>query len=204
MKDADVDLKQEGEFFADYVHPTEAGHVFMADCLMKILEKSQASAEEEEFEVPAGYKNNRPFNNFRAVYSNTIDENVKIISGGFCQKDPNTQSIKKGGTEFPDNWYHPQNGGGESFKVEINCKSLLIAYKHQGNWLPEKFGKAEVFVDNKNAAVFDGDNESKGWNDCVTVCLIDEDESSDHVIEVKMESGSENLGFTILCLGYSK
>lgn len=201
---ANVDLSQEGEFFADYVHPTEAGHIFMADCLMKVFEKSDAAEEDNEFEVPSDYKNEKPFNNFKAVYSNSIDENIKISAGGFSAKDSNTQSIKKGGTEFPDNWYHSENSNSEIFKAELNCKNLLFSYKHQGSWLAEKFGNAEVFVDGKKFAVYDGNNDSKGWNDCVTVCLIDDDTSADHILEVKMAENSENLGFTILCLGYSK
>lgn len=204
-KECGVDLKQNGPFFADYVHPTEAGHQFMAECLMNVLEKSELAEIDPEFPVPENYKNENPFKDFHSVFSNTTDSNIILTKGSFSKKDENTQSIKKGGTEFPENWYHDSNSGNESWKVELDCKSFIMAYKHQGSWLAEKnpFGSAEIYVDGKLFDTYQGDSPN-GWNDCVTVCLLDESQTSTHKIEVKMAQESENKGFTILCFGYSK
>jgi len=203
--EANVDLSQGGEFFDDYVHPTAEGHVFMADCLMRIFEKAEEAQEDKVGSVPDSYKNDKAFENFHSVYSDTEDSNVTITAGAFNSKDGNTQSIKKGGTEFPENWHFNGKGdSSESFKAELECRSLLFAYKHQGSWLSDKFGNADVYVDGKKFATYDGHNDGKGWNDCVTVMLIDETVSKKHTVEVKMSEGSENLGFTILCMGYSK
>lgn len=206
-KEAKVDLAQKGPFFADYVHPTKEGHNFMADCLMYLLEKADNATLNNEIPVPTTYKNERAFKNFYAVYSNTKDSNVKIDAGDFCEKDENSQSIKIGGTEFEENWNH--KSGKNVFKIELNCKSFILVYKHQGNWLEQKFGKADVYVDGKKIKTLDGTNLDKdgkntGWNDCVTEMLIDEEKSANHTIEVRMADGDENKGFTILAFGYSK
>jgi len=196
-----VDLAKEGPFFADYVHPTKEGHNYMADCLMYLLEKSDSAAADSEVKVPAAYKNAKPFEDFHALYSNSKDSNVEIQVGDFSDKDDNSQSIKIGGTEFPDNWKH--TSGTNGFKITLDCKGLVLAYKHQGNWLNEKFGKADVYVDGKKIKTFDGHSDG-GWNDCVTEMLIDEETVANHTVEVKMAEGDETKGFTILALGYSK
>ncbi|MCQ2560403.1 MAG: SGNH/GDSL hydrolase family protein, partial [Clostridia bacterium] len=67
--DCGVDLSKNGEFFADYVHPTEAGHEFMADCLMAFLEKSALAALDEKAEIPAGFYNKNAFENFGVIYA---------------------------------------------------------------------------------------------------------------------------------------
>ncbi|MCQ2591878.1 MAG: SGNH/GDSL hydrolase family protein [Treponema sp.] len=248
--DCGVDLSKNGEFFADYVHPTEAGHEFMADCLMAVLEKSALAALDEKARIPAGFYNKNAFENFGVIYANSenflaceggnslvaqnslsAEENssgggreflsaeqtecacgkILVEAGDFCGIDANSQSIKKGGTEFPENWYRcgAEKTGNEPFRLELECKTLIIAYKHQGHWLPEEFGKAQVFVDGVLTKTFDGNaygpnGEKSGWNDCVTELLVDSSDCEKHVIEIKMTEGCEKQGFTILAFGYSK
>ena len=206
-EDCCVNLRQNGEFFDDYVHPTEEGHNYMADCIMYLFEKSSAAKSDEENPVPVKYFNNKAFDNFYAVYSDTKDENVTVNCGSFDKADEYTQSIKKGGCEFPKNWHHVN--GTESFKVSLECKALIFAYKHQGSWMEQEFGKAELFVDGVLVKTLDGnaynpEGKKSGWNDCVTELVIDSETAEAHTIEVKMASGEENKGFTILALGYSK
>lgn len=115
--------------------------------------------------------------------------------------------MKKGGAEFPSNWHH--QSGKNPLKISLECKALIFVYKHQGNWLPQEFGKADVFVDGKLIKTFDGNNydpdgKKTGWNDCVTELLIDEETSAMHTVEVKMALGEEDKGFTVLAIGYSK
>ena len=217
----------EAKFFFDYVHPTTSGHTFMAKCLMNVIslldENASAKSDDEEatshetssdkatYILPSP-KNENCFYNLHPLYSNTAadNENVTITAGSFTDKDSNSQSLKIGGAEFPDNWHHTR--GTEAFKMTLNCKSLIFVYKHQGSWLEAKeaFGKAEVFVDGKkinstqdNSVTFDGTKEG-GWNDCVQEVIIDEASASVHNVEVKMAAGDENKGFTILAFGYTQ
>ena len=207
----------ETKFFFDYVYPTTAGHTFMAKCLMNVISlldenASVKSGVEEATYILPSPKNENCFYNLHPLYSNTAadNENVTITTGSFSDKDSNSQSLKIGGAEFPDNWHHTR--GIEAFKMTLNCKSLIFVYKHQGSWLEQKeaFGKAEVFVDGKkinstqdNSVTFDGSKEG-GWNDCVQEVIIDEASASVHNVEVKMATGDENKGFTILAFGYTK
>ena len=203
----------ESKYFFDYVHPETDGHTFMAKCLMNVinlLEKNAAAGGTANYELPSSPKFANAFYNIYPLYSNTSDSNVNITVGSFGDTDANTQGLKNGGNEFPDNWHHTK--GSESFKMTLNCKSLIFVYKHQGSWLSanEPFGSAEIYVDgNKvsstvdNTKTFDGAKEG-GWNDCVIEVIIDEAVAKEHTVEVKMVSGDEDKGFTILAMGYTK
>ena len=89
----------------------------------------------------------------------------------------------------------------EPFKMDIKCKSLVFVYKVQGSWMSDKFGKAKIFVDGNEVATYDG-GKAGGWNNCEAVLLINQNESKNHTVEVKMAEGSEKLGFTIVAMGY--
>ena len=203
----------EEKYFFDYVHPATVGHTFMAKCLMNVidlLDKNAAAGGKEDYELPSSPKNANSFYNLYPLYSNTTDSNVNISVGSFGNTDSNTQGLKIGGNEFPNNWHHTK--GSESFKMTLTCKNLIFVYKHQGNWLTanEPFGSAEIYVDgNKvdstsdNTKTFDGAKEG-GWNDCVQEVIIDESVAKEHTVEVKMASGDEDKGFTILAMGYTK
>jgi len=204
---SDIDTTQGGMYLTDYAHPTKEGHNFMADCIMNVFEKSAAAEADEKIDVPATYKNEKAFEDFHTIYSNTSDANVQITKGNWADVDENTYILKKGGTSFPNNFHHTK--GTDPLSVKINCKSMIVVFKHQSKWLPEEFGKAEFYVDGKLVKTFDGntydkDGNKTGWNDHGIEMIIDEDSAADHIIEVKMAEGEENKGFTICAFGYSK
>ena len=67
--------------------------------------------------------------------------------------------------------------------------------------MSDKFGKAKIFVDGNEVATYDG-GKAGGWNNCEAVLLINQNESKNHTVEVKIAEGSEKLGFTIVAMGY--
>lgn len=190
-------------FFDDYVHPKKPGHTLMTDCLMHLLDKEAAATIDAPIEVPEVLNPSMNFEEFHAVFADSKDKNVKVTTGGFGSTDSNSQSLKKGGAAFPVNWHHAADSGNGSLKFELNCKNLVFVYKVQGNWLQDKFGTAEVYVDGKKFADYDGADKG-GWNNSVQIMLINETSAANHKVEVRMAEGSENLGFTVLALGYSK
>lgn len=202
VEESGIKIDEEA-FFDDYVHPKAEGHLLMADALMNLFTVVDAAKEDAKMNFPAEPYNKRPLDSLIRITGN--DENVKIMPGAFDGTDKNCQTIKK--TEksnFPQNWYRSAAAkNNEPFKMEINCRSLIFVYKEQGHWLEEKFGTAEVFVDGKSVASYNGDKEG-GWNNCITQLIIDEKESSNHLVEVKMASGSEDKGFTIVAMSYCK
>ena len=141
-------------YYSDYVHPTRAGHTYMAKCLMNIMEEIDASPSDNKYQLPDGYKNENAFKKFAAVYADTQNKNVSISAGAFTQKDDAIQGYSHGGKCFPENWSRSVNGpstgsgtGDNSpFTLTLTCKSLIMIYKNANN---ESFGKADVFVDGK-------------------------------------------------------
>ena len=188
------------DYYTDNVHPTKAGHEIQADCLMNLLAKTDAASEDAPVAIPENWSRPKPLTNFTRILGD--DENVKITVGDFGGTDESTQSIKKTGKgNFPKNWHH--TSGKNAFVMQINCKALILAYKEQGSWLTEKFGKADIYVDGKKVATYDG-GKAGGWCNSVPVYVIDNETAADHTVEIKMADGDESKGFTILAMGYSK
>lgn len=191
------------EFYADYVHPTIDGHKFMTDCLLSVLAKAEKSKDEKPV-LPEKPFIEPTLDNM--IFINGDDENVKITEGGFNQIDKNTQTIKKtNSAEFSKNWHHQFNAkpNVEPFKMEIKCKSLVLVWKNQSAGAFEKFGKAQVMVDGLNVGIFDG-GKAGGWNNCETNLIIDGKTTKKHIVEIKMLTKDEKLGFTILAMSYTK
>ena len=198
-------------YYSDYVHPTRYGHTYMAKCLMNLIEKIDRAQTDQPYQIPAGYKNENAFKSFAAVFADTKDKNVQINAGAFNKKDEAIQGYSHGGKCFPENWSRsagPSTGSGttdigsgtaDSFKMSLNCKSLIMVYKNANN---DSFGKAEVYVDGKLQKTYAG-HEDGGWNNCMIVMIIDEATAAPHTVEIKMAQGDEDKAFTILAFGYA-
>ena len=198
---------EEDKFFWDYVHPHTCGHTFMADCLIKLIQTAVNAKNAAGLEAPSDAFPSKPLceTDISSIIP-VLRNNDAVLAGSFNGTDENTQSLKKGGTEFPVNWHHvPGNQNNESLKFSVECRYLLFIYKVQGNWLPQKFGSADVYIDGKKVKTFNGGENSAGaWNNCVNEILFDEEKSSLHTVEVKMVDGDVDKGFTILAMGYVK
>ena len=192
---------KEKDYYTDNVHPTKDGHQFMSDSLMNLLAVVDKAAKDSPCAIPAESLKNPSFSGMKMILGD--DENVKISAGAFNKKDGATQTLKKTNKgNFPNNWYKAASSKGESFKMDINCKNLILTYKVQGSWLSEKFGSADVYVDGKKVGTYDG-GAANGWNNCEARLIIDEKSAAKHSVEIKMAPGSESKGFTIVCMGYS-
>ena len=192
---------KEKDYYTDNVHPTKDGHQFMSDSLMNLLAVVDKAAKDSPCAIPAESLKNPSFSGMKMILGD--DENVKISAGAFNKKDGAIQTLKKTNKgDFPQNWYKSASSKGESFKMDITCKNLILTYKVQGSWLSEKFGSADVYVDGKKVGTYDG-GAANGWNNCEARLIIDEKSAAKHSVEIKMAPGSESKGFTIVCMGYS-
>lgn len=192
---------KEKDYYTDNVHPTKDGHQFMSDSLMNLLAVVDKAAKDSPCAIPSESLKNPSFSGMKMILGD--DENVKISAGAFNKKDGATQTLKKTNKgDFPQNWYKSASSKGESFKMDITCKNLILTYKVQGSWLSEKFGSADVYVDGKKVGTYDG-GAANGWNNCEARLIIDEKSAAKHSVEIKMAPGSESKGFTIVCMGYS-
>lgn len=193
-------IKQEA-FFTDIVHPTTQGHKFMADALINLFRKVEASKKDKPVEVPSQTKLNPNFVNLVRIFSD--DEHVKIQAGDFDQIDEKCQTVvKTNKSNFPHNWCH--KSGSNSFKMDINCKNLIFMFK-EGDAASKEvdYGTAQVFVDGKLVETCVGKKEG-GWNNPNVKVIINEKEAKNHHVEVKMIDGDENKQFTIVAMGYSR
>lgn len=193
-------LFTKSDYYSDYVHPTFGGHQLQAEAIMNLIAKIDAEELTTPKPVPEKSYSLNAFDNFARI--NGDNEDIKIEVGSFKGTDPSTQSIKKTNKpNFPQNWHHVK--GSESFVMDINCKALVLTYKVQGSWLTQKFGKADVYVDGKKIATYDG-GTAGGWCNCEPRLIIDEPTAKNHKIEIKMAQGDEDKGFTIVAMGYNK
>ena len=193
------------QYFTDYAHPTYEGHQFMSDCLMTLVDKIDRAEKDSDQHVPASCYKEPSLYGLKRILPSSTDANVKIECGDFKETDRKCQTLKKTNTsDFPENWKKKLNAKAENlpFKMELTCKSLIFIYKVQASGDAEKFGKAEVYVDGRKVATYDGGKEG-GWNNCEPNIIIDERTAAKHTVLVKMAPGSEKLGFTIVAMGYS-
>lgn len=198
----DKKLFTHDEYFTDNVHPTLEGHQLVTACLINLINTIDKDKKDSAIKVPEKLFKTPGFNNFIRILGD--DDNVRIVKGGFKDTDLQTQSLKKTNKgNFPINWYKQATNKNEPFVLNINCKNFIFTYKVQGSWLTEKYGEAEIYVDGKLFKTVDG-GAKNGWNNCENLILINEKTSANHKIEVKMAKGSEDKGFTIVAMGYSK
>lgn len=195
------------QFYSDYVHPTIEGHKLMVDSLMTLIANADKAKADSPFEVPAKSFIEPSLCGMKMVdWNNGDNPDYKIYAGGFNQIDKSTQTIKKtNSVEFPNNWHHAMNAKPDTtpFKMEINCKNLVMVWKNNAGGSYEKFGHAEVWIDGKRVAIYDGQKQG-GWNNCEPNIIIDEATAKMHTVEVKLIEKDAKLGFTILAFGYSK
>src|SRR5574344_118955 len=189
-------------YFADYVHPTKDGHELMADCLMNLLsiaDKAELKAKEP---VPADTADSPLFSGLAMISASSTD--VVFDKGDFSGTDKNMQAYMNSGKYvLPENFYHAPGAGSKSFKMTLTCRTLFFVYKTNGKWDNVKFGSADVYVDGKLVGAYNGAVEG-GWNNPVTVLLIDDETAAAHTVEVKMSAGDESKAFTIGAFGYAK
>ena len=193
------------QYLTDYAHPTYEGHQFMCDCLMALIDKMDKAAKDSEQHVPASCFKEPALYGMKRIFPSNKDANVKIERGDFTETDRNCQTLKKTNTsDFPENWKKKLNAKSENvpFKMELTCKSLVFVYKVQASGSAEKFGNAEIYVDGRKVATYDG-GKAGGWNNCEPNIIIDERKAEKHTVMVKMAPGSEKLGFTIVAMGYT-
>lgn len=209
IKDAVVPEIQSGalinaEFFSpDGLHPTDAGHKIMADCINYYFDtvKKETKAE-NDITVPEEAKIGNSFEGIQMIDKKSELEEVKVTAGGFSETDNVLGTFRYANTTktFPNNWKHTSTSGKSSFKMTLNCKNLLMVYKLSSN---QTAGKVDVYVDGVLTKTYDG-YAPGGWNNPSTQLVFSNEEAAEHTIEIKMASGSEAKDFSILAFGYTK
>lgn len=208
LSKAEGNLISKRQFFYDIYHPTNDGHQVMADCLAHLFSAAGQSPMDDEQEMLAG----SPVlgNDFIGVRLldrksdlNQAGTPVVIEAGGFQGTDEDVQMVEmdmspSGTPQFPHNWQHTASSGEESFKLRMTSRNLILVFKDSGS---AEVGKAEVLVDGQ--PVLTADPHVNNWTHCNAVILYREEQSREHVVEIRMAEGDQNKSFTILGFGYT-
>lgn len=190
------------QFFYDSYHPTNTGHVIMADCLTYLFRQVDGMPPVEEND----WRSREPlmgdtFMNVRLAdkHSNT-DKLKEVVPGSFSETDRELQYAEQddrleGVPQFPYNWQHIK--GSEPFSMRIFCKALLVVSKDTGE---VDAGKASVLVDGREVLILNP--REIGWTHCNAQILFTEDEAAEHEVVIRMLPGDEEKKLTILGFGY--
>lgn len=207
----EFDLSTDSVFYVDYVHPSTMGHTIMTDCLMNLINQIDKDTEDTPNSIPADYKvSDSSFSGFTQILPDYApgykeDSNVKLSCGSFTERDFEPQHPANDLLSYPYNWMKPGRvsenlknipAENDAFRIELDCKNILIIYKGTG------CGTAEVLIDGKVEDTLNGSKES--WNTSNFKSFIKENECKHHVVEIRMASGDEAKPFTIEGIAYSK
>jgi hypothetical protein len=192
------------QFFYDIFHPTNDGHIIMADCLTYLFEQAAKSAyDDEDITLEKEPAIGKAFIGIHLVDKKDNACSAIIEQGSFNETDEELQFVEMdinpyGTPQFPYNWMHTPESGNESFRMKITSHSLLLVYKDSGRM---DFGKADIYVDGK--LVLTVDPREVGWTHSNAVILYQEESCREHQIEIKMAEDSQDKYFTILGFGYN-
>jgi hypothetical protein len=200
------------QFFYDVYHPSNLGHQVMCDSLLYVLDEVNAGrvgSNEEE----------KPVEDIAPVLGKDFEKVILLDRkempllksrfgitlfemGAFSDIDKDLQKVEMDSEitqvpEFPYNWAHLDDAQGDDpFRIKLSCKKLLLVFKDSG--LPTA-GTAEVFVDGKK--VMDADPLKTGWTHCNPVIILNEEETKEHEVEIRMAKDMAGKKFTILGFG---
>ena len=188
-------------FFYDSYHPTNIGHMIMAECIGYLIDAAAADRSEDKdtdftYFPPLrsdDFENvhliDRAENTFGAMISHgDFDDNDPVLQQCEMNMDPMTTP------RFPFNWMH--ESGSRPFEMEVTCRRLLIVTKDESDI---RVGRADIYVDGKFIKTVDP--HEIGWCHCNSQIIIREKESAKHHIEVRMHEGDGDKQFTILGFG---
>lgn len=202
LKNGEGRVLNKSQFFYDTFHPTNMGHMIMADGLVHLMKE----VDKQEYDEVYTWEDREPvfgtdFTNVRLLDKHTnADKILWIEEGSFCETDKELQGVEMDADfsqtpEFPYNWQHVS--GSEPFRMKINCKALLFVGKDSGDI---HSGKVVVSVDGEEKLTFDP--RAVGWTHCSPYILFTEEESKEHLIEVSVLPGDEDKKVTILGFGF--
>lgn len=193
------------QFFYDIYHPTNDGHRIMADCiayLFEAVDQEEMWAKDIDMEQEPVYgiqfKDLERFDRADAEQYGTIEQI------GYDAKDTEIQYVERDmdlhvTPVFEDNWMNDGSVKGAEFKLTLICKNLVVIIKDSGS--PD-FGTADICVD--GTVVKTINPLENGWAHCNPQIVVDEKESAEHEVVIRMAEGHEGKKFTILGFGVTR
>ena len=175
---------------SDTVHPNDAGHTVMAQCVTNLFQQVLDNIDNENKEVT-------PFDP-AAVESPTGDKFANAMLGNVYATD--AVDLVDPGTFTGDAYFQSFTGGwasteGGSATFEITCKNLGMLYMKN---IKGEQGQISVKVDDEPAVLINGDFPG-GWGNYAKCDEIySSDETATHTVTVEFINGDTNPKFQIL------
>ncbi len=193
------------QYFYDSYHPSNMGHIIMADCLKYYFDTVAATAACSSAdsavvpELPVHWS--ADFENVRFFDRRTIESVVlNLKTGCFTGTDTNIQSVQRNFDReltpmFPHNWMYsgsscPAGTPAEPFEFDITCRLLMIIQKDSA---ASDAGKIYVYVDDRLARTFNP--RDIGWTHSNALIILREGEKARHHIRIETDAGKN---YTIL------
>lgn len=176
------------DYSNDQSHPNEYGHKCITDFVDNYYQKVLPVVAENAGTVDK----NLPDPVFSGKYMNMHYMDRETMEGveldGFKEYDTHSS--------FHNGWMYKGTSGG-SIKFSLSCSVLEMVFKAQNS---AKYGAADIYVDGEKVKSVDA-NMSDGWDNPVTSYLIDDPQSAEHTVEIRMEPG-EAQAYFVLAFGY--
>lgn len=176
------------DYSDDESHPNERGHEIVRDFVANYYEAVIETLDENVGEVDRDLP--EPVFSDRYVNMHFIDsasmEGVELSN--FAEDDTHSA--------FHNGWMYKDSAGG-SVKFSLNCKSLRMVFKANNS---KAYGDADIYVDGEFVCTVSS-NRADGWANPETALLIDNDETAEHTVEIRVESG-DKCYFGIMGFGY--
>lgn len=202
------------EFWRDEYHPTPFGFRIMSETITHFFSTVAAEeADPSDIVVPEPLIGGQ-FTDVRMIAPSTpaVPGELEIEVGSFGEYDNVNRTYEWSFSEkiFPENWHKKSGTPNEPFVANVTCKNLSLVYKKSSS---AAFGDAQVFLDGELLEVqlepqgtpvdtIPG-YTSDAWNNPWTVVLLDEQESAEHTLEIRMTEETAEEAFTIFALGYT-
>ncbi len=197
-----------GQYFYDIYHPTNLGHTIMADCIIDlfrtVMESGDLSSEYDP-KLPEAPVIGNTFEEVVLVDKKDNCDLISVTEGGFTLTDTDLQSVERDmdlklTAEFPFNWMYDSNVcEHKGFSMDLKCRALVIIMKDTGE---TDGAMADAYVDGKHVRRMDP--FVNRWCHCNPLILINEAESKEHHVEIKVVEDTIRTKFTILGFGVVK
>ena len=176
------------DYSPDYVHPNNAGHAFMADCIGYYLDQASA-VEPAPYTMPRIALNGRSL----ATLQNLRKDDPAITGMGmFDYGTVNCYSYKQG-------WRHMSNLNDQgALTLTLDASIMTVVYKQEKNAI---CGKAEIWVDGVLKATLNSYSDSAWGNPVTEMIFLGK---GVHTVEIRMAEDSLFKTFNLLDVGYAK
>ncbi len=183
------------EFFHDEYHPTSLGHRMMTDCMMRAITKA-AEAETD----PAPATDQAPvygtdFMGLKTIFGDTQSSEYAIDRGGFPGSDSGSYRNQPVGWVCGKNFFHDAKDPMDPLKITGVFRKCLVAWKASAD---ASFGTVEILVDGRVAQTVKGG--SGKWNQSEVVLVLDDQEASEHTLEIRVKEEGKKATITAIGL----